>query len=556
MLAHEHENLAIVRLQKFQRAPPQRRPALAHAENPLHPPEQRAGVALLRFDVDRLVVILGIEDDRQIKTLRIRSRKARVLVRTPVHRRSHAVAIAEVNVVPHPDLVAVIDHRRSRHRQQQRVQQLDPPAIVVQQGREPATDAEIDPRARIRRIHPIHVVALLLGHHLERQLVVIAQEHRPLAGLRNRRRLLEDVEDRRAILHPHGHEQPRHQRKMERHVTLVAAPFAQIFHRVLRPLVGLRQEHAVAVVRIHMRAQRFQVGVRLGQVFAVRPFALVKIRNRVEPQAVHAEPQPEIQHPHDLLVHHRVIEIQIRLVRIEPMPVKRARHRVPGPVRLLEIPEDDPRVAILFVRIAPHVVIALRTAGLRPPRPLKPWMLIRGVVDHQLRDHAQRAPVRFVEERLEIVQRPVDRIHRIIVRDVVTVVAQRRRIKRQQPERGDAEILQVIQLLREPAKIPDAVSIAVVKRAHMRLVNHRVAIPPGGRRGRGRAARRNGGLREHGSPSLTVPRRPGSGSGPASHPRRSRAEKARMPRSGIPATLRHGPRPVALRTVHAAPLPF
>ena len=53
------------------------------------------------------------------------------------------------------------------------------------QRREPAADAQVDPRLRVVRVNAIHVIALFVGHHFERQLVVIAQEQRPLAGLGN-----------------------------------------------------------------------------------------------------------------------------------------------------------------------------------------------------------------------------------------------------------------------------------------------------------------------------------------------------------------------------------
>ena len=68
---------------------------------------------------------------------------------------------------------------------QQAVQQLDSAAVVVDERRQTAANAEIDAHARIRAVGQIHVVALVVGHHLERQFVVIAQEQAPLAGLRN-----------------------------------------------------------------------------------------------------------------------------------------------------------------------------------------------------------------------------------------------------------------------------------------------------------------------------------------------------------------------------------
>ena len=53
---------------------------------------------------------------------------------------------------------------------------------------------------------------------------MIAQEQRPLARFGNGRRLLENIDDRNAIFHAQGHEEPRHERKMKRHVAFVPLP--------------------------------------------------------------------------------------------------------------------------------------------------------------------------------------------------------------------------------------------------------------------------------------------------------------------------------------------
>ena len=77
-------------------------------------------------------------------------------------------------------------------------------AAVLQQRREAAADADVDPHLRVGGVRLVHVVALLVGHHLERQLVVVAQEHRPLAVLGDLRRLPQDLDDRMAVLLPHA----------------------------------------------------------------------------------------------------------------------------------------------------------------------------------------------------------------------------------------------------------------------------------------------------------------------------------------------------------------
>ena len=129
--------------------------------------------------------------------------------------------------------------------EQQRVQQLDAAAVVVDQRREPAADAHVDAHARIGRVGEVHVVALVVGDHLQRELVVIAQEQAPLAVVGNRRRLGHDVGDRQAIFLAQGHVDARHQGEVEGHVALVA--IAKVGAHVGGPLVGFGQDEAVGI---------------------------------------------------------------------------------------------------------------------------------------------------------------------------------------------------------------------------------------------------------------------------------------------------------------------
>ena len=77
----------------------------------------------------------------------------------------------------------------------------------------------------------------------------------------------------------------------------------------------------------------------------------------------------------------------------------------------------------------------------------------------------------------KIVQRSIIGMDLGVVGDVVAVVFERRDIKGQQPQRRDAQILQIIELFGESLKIADAVAVAVVKGANVDLVNHRVLVP-------------------------------------------------------------------------------
>ena len=72
---------------------------------------------------------------------------------------------------------------------------------------------------------------------------------------------------------------------------------------------------------------------------------------------------------------------------------------------------------------------------------------------------------------------PYDGMNVGVVGDVVAVVAQRRGAEGQKPDRRDAQIFQVIELLRQAAEIADAVGDAVEKGAHVNFIDDRVFVP-------------------------------------------------------------------------------
>ena len=176
----------------------------------------------------------------------------------------------------------------------------------------------------------------------------------------NSGRLIENVDNRRTIFPFHRHEHPRHEREVEIHVRLVAV--AEIGDRVFRPLVRLGKQHLVVVVTIHMCAQAPQESVRLRQILAIGTFSLVQVGHGVEPQTIDAHSKPKVEH-----VDHRgadlgIVEIQIWLVAIKPVPEVCPGDRVPTPIRCLEVLKDNPSFWIFFRRIAPDIQIAPRRA--------------------------------------------------------------------------------------------------------------------------------------------------------------------------------------------------
>src|SRR5579884_3991012 len=82
---------------------------LAESDEALHPAEQRVRRAQLRLDVDRLEAVDGIHEGLEVELGPVGAREAGVAVARPLHRRAHAVPVAQVHVVAHAYLVPVIE---------------------------------------------------------------------------------------------------------------------------------------------------------------------------------------------------------------------------------------------------------------------------------------------------------------------------------------------------------------------------------------------------------------------------------------------------------------
>ena len=473
--ADERKNPGIFGVEELDRSAPERLEPLPKHEEPLHVPQGGAQVVLPRLDVDRFVVVGGVHVDGKEELLGQGPGESGVPVRAPLHRGADPVAVSDVDVVPHSDLVPVVDDRGSRQGEEERVHQLELPPVLLQEGDEPSADPEVDPRLGIMGVDPVHVVPLLVCYHLERQLVVVPQKEGPLADLGDLRGLRQDVDDGVPVLHPDRHEHPRHEGEVKGHVALVPVP--EIVDRVLRPLVRLGQKQPVAELFVDALPDPLEHLVRLGEVFAVRPLPLDEVRDRVQPESVHPHSQPEVEDVEDRLSDLRMVVVEVGLVGVEPVPVVGVRHRVPGPVGGLEVLEDDPGLLVPVGRGAPDVEVPPLAPRGGAPCPLEPRVLVRGVVDDELRDHPDPPPVRLAQEDPEVGERPVGGVDVRVVRDVVAVVFEGRRVEGEEPKRSDPEILEIVQLPREPPEVSHAVRVAVVEGADVQLVDDRVLVP-------------------------------------------------------------------------------
>jgi hypothetical protein len=99
--------------------------------------------------------------------------------------------------------------------------------------------------------------------------------------------------------------------------------------------------------------------VGLGQVLVVGAFALDQIGNGVEPQPVDARVEPEAHDPENFLQDARIVEIEVGLVRIEPVPEKAP--ATGSHVQLdFSVSRKMMRVSVFLVGVGPDVEVARR----------------------------------------------------------------------------------------------------------------------------------------------------------------------------------------------------
>src|SRR5208337_4040139 len=104
-------------------------------------------------------------------------------------------------------------------------------------------------------------------------------------------------------------------------------------------------------------------------------------------------------------------------------------------------------------------------------------MLVRGMIQHHFDDDSDPTAVGGIEQLAEILQDSVAGVNGVVIRYVVTIVAQRRRKEWHQPDRVDSQFLKISELLFEALKVSNAVAITVEKRTDVHLVDDCVLVP-------------------------------------------------------------------------------
>ena len=161
-----------------------------------------------------------------------------------------------------------------------------------------------------------------------------------------------------------------------------------------------------------------------------------------------------------------------------------------------------------------------------------------GVVGHQVHRHLDAPCVRRLDQPVQRRHPAEERVDVARVGDVVAVVGHRRHHHRVQPDRVDAQRLEVVQPGGDAVEVTDAVAVAVAERARIHLVEHRVRPPrPGVRIGHARNLHRAVSIRTASSPSNGRPS-PGRPAAPCGARRRGSASRSTPPRCACTAARR------------------
>ena len=86
-------------------------------------------------------------------------------------------------------------------------------------------------------------------------------------------------------------------------------------------------------------------------------------------------------------------------------------------------------------------------------------MLVGGVVDDEVEDQADAAFLEDVGELGEVAERAEPGVDRVVVGDVVAVVAVRAREEGLQPDAVDAQVLEMVDPVDEALEVSDAVAV-------------------------------------------------------------------------------------------------
>ena len=275
--------------------------------------------------------------------------------------------------------------------------------------------------------------------------------------------------------------------KVKDHVQLAAAG-AHVVHGLVGARVrSLAHGHDAGIARQHLAVHLLQVLVHVragGTTGVVAAVSLVldygavgqrrvlrDQRNDVHAEAIDALVQPKAHLVVDVLAHGRVVPVKVALAFGKAVQVV-----LVDALHVLPRRATKARAPVVGNLVSPDVVVVVGVgaalAGL-----LKPTVLVRGVVDHQVKDDLEALLVRLGQKRVKVVHGAQRGLDGAVVGNVVAVVHLRRSKDGVQPNDVDAQVGQVVQLAADAIEVAHAVAVGVAEALGIDLVDNG-GLPP------------------------------------------------------------------------------
>ena len=204
----------------------------------------------------------------------------------------------------------------------------------------------------------------------------------------------------------------------------------------------------------------------------------------VEAEAAHALLFPEAHDVRDLVAYLGVAPVEVGLCRVKQVQAPLAHRGLPQPGGAAEL-RGPVGGQLVGVAVAEEVIVLV--ALLAGEGAAVPLVVGRRVVQDHVEHDADAAGAGLAGELLEVSHGAVARVDGAVVGDVIAVVALRGGKEGRQPDIVDAELGQVVELLRDAAEVSPAVAVRVLEALRVDLVDDLVRDveglhgPPSGR---------------------------------------------------------------------------
>ena len=250
---------------------------------------------------------------------------------------------------------------------------------------------------------------------------------------------------------------------------------------------SLRQGHAVVVIQYILLELR-QVFVDPGPVVIVehafvngeqvvirQAVLLGNVGDHVFPEAIHTHIQPETKDIFHFFPDFGVVHIQIRLLHGEQMEIVFLPHLIPGPGLTLEI--TVPVIGQFPVGLGgtPDVVVGVRFDS--PAAFLEPFVLVTGVIYHQIHDDLHTPLMGAIQNLLEGFHAAVHGIDVHVVGNIITAVRTGGGVQGRKPDAVDAQGFQIVQLFQNAPQVTHAIAVPVLEAPGPDLIKNLVLIP-------------------------------------------------------------------------------